>query len=89
MEEGEINEEEIAQEKEKINNLSEQKIKEKQSTEEDEYMEANVEYVSKSGDLSPRQIGNLKEKIKKAPKQDQPQSQRNTRSKKGSFFTSD
>lgn len=71
----------------KINTLSEKKIKEKQISEEDGNIDVTVEYVGKSGDLSPRHIENIKGKIKKATKQAQPQSQINTRKKKGSSFT--
>ncbi|WMV59325.1 hypothetical protein MTR67_052710 [Solanum verrucosum] len=77
------------QEADMVNTTSDKENNDKQNSEEDERIDVNIEYVSKNGDLSPRQIDNLKSKSKRSAKQVQTQSQINTRSKKGSSFTSD
>ncbi|KAH0642252.1 hypothetical protein KY289_033226 [Solanum tuberosum] len=53
----------------KIKTSAEQEISDKQNSEEDESINVNVEYVSKNGDVSPRQIDHLKSKMKKNTKQ--------------------
>uniref|UniRef100_M1DG94 Uncharacterized protein n=1 Tax=Solanum tuberosum TaxID=4113 RepID=M1DG94_SOLTU len=72
-----------------INTMSDKESNDKQKSEEDENIDVNVEYVSKNGDLSPRQINKLKSKSKRSAKHIQTQSQINTMSKNGSFCTSD
>jgi len=85
---GELNDETRDRDVPKIKTFTAKELSDKQNSEEDESIDINVEYVSKNGDLSPRQIDNLKSKMKKNTKQVQSQSQINTRSKKGSSFTS-
>ncbi|KAH0717072.1 hypothetical protein KY285_013103 [Solanum tuberosum] len=53
----------------KIKTSTAQELSDKQNSEEDESIDANVDYVSKNGDLSPRQIDNLKSKMQKSIRQ--------------------
>ncbi|KAG5614745.1 hypothetical protein H5410_014569 [Solanum commersonii] len=76
---GEIEEKEA----ETINTMSDKESNDKQNSEEDENVNVNVQYVSKNGDLSLRQIDNLKSKSKRSAKHVQTQSQINTISKNG------
>lgn len=66
----------------------EQEIKENKKLEKDESTKVNVEHISKSGNLSPRQIGNIMGKKKKVHNE-QKKSQINTRRKKDFYFTYD
>ncbi|KAH0692608.1 hypothetical protein KY285_019705 [Solanum tuberosum] len=66
-----------------INSPTQQEKQQQQDNEEDECIEANIESIGRSGDLSPTQIERLKVNNKRGIKINQP-SQIHTRSRKGS-----
>ncbi|KAG5599687.1 hypothetical protein H5410_031057 [Solanum commersonii] len=66
-----------------INSPTQQEKQQKQDKEEEECIEANIESIGRSGDLSPTQIERLKVNNKRGFKINQP-SQIHTRSRKGS-----
>ncbi|KAH0660041.1 hypothetical protein KY285_028647 [Solanum tuberosum] len=78
----------VAKEQLKIHTLTTQEKQQKQDREDDESLEANIDNIRRSGNLSPTQIERLKVKNKRGIRLNH-SSQINTRSKKGSSFTSD
>ncbi|KAH0650565.1 hypothetical protein KY284_030477 [Solanum tuberosum] len=71
-----------------INSPTQQEKQQKQDNKEDESIEANIESIGKSGDLSPTQIKRLKVNNKRGIKINQP-SQIHTRNRKESSFLTD
>jgi len=73
----------------KVNEFMQIEIQHRMEIAKEEYMEGNIDKISKEGDLSQRQTAELKRRNKKGSKTAPQTSQINTRSRKGSSLTSD